>query len=201
MSLSAVSQIFLWILVLGLAFAVAALARQIGVLHERIAPVGALSTERGPVVGGQAPVLTARLLDGAILMLGQPMAQDARLRLLLFVSSACPICRKLIPLAKGFAREERVEVTFVGDAPPEEQRALIAKYDIAGFPFVNGPDVGMTYQVERLPYAVLIDQRGVIAAKGLVNSREHLESLVSAHETGFASIQDYLAARPVAAAE
>jgi methylamine dehydrogenase accessory protein MauD len=50
----------------------------------------------------------------------------------------------------------------------------------------------MTYQVGKLPYAVLIDEAGIVRAKGLVNSREHLESLLVAKETGYASIQEYL---------
>ena len=43
---------------------------------------------------------------------------------------------------------------------------------------------------------VLLIAAGVIAAKGLVNSREHFESLIIAKETGFASIQSYLRAQP-----
>jgi hypothetical protein len=45
-----------------------------------------------------------------------------------------------------------------------------------------------------LPYAVLIAANGILVARGLVNNREHLESLVVAHESGVASIQSYLAA-------
>jgi methylamine dehydrogenase accessory protein MauD len=44
--------------------------------------------------------------------------------------------------------------------------------------------------VAKLPYAVLIDTAGVIRAKGLVNTREHLESLFEASERGVASIQE-----------
>ena len=40
-----VSQIVLWIVVVVLALTVVALVRQIGVLHERVAPLGALSTK------------------------------------------------------------------------------------------------------------------------------------------------------------
>jgi hypothetical protein len=47
--------------------------------------------------------------------------------------------------------------------------------------------------VEKLPMAALIDSRGVLRAKGLVNSREHLESLFEAHARGVASLQEYLA--------
>ena len=53
----------------------------------------------------------------------------------------------------------------------------------------------MTFRVGKLPYAVLLDSEGVIRAKGLVNNREHLESLLIAQESGFGTIQAYLDAR------
>ncbi len=46
-----VSQILLWILFLGVALALFALARQIGVLHERVAPLGALMMDGAVATG------------------------------------------------------------------------------------------------------------------------------------------------------
>ena len=69
---------------------------------------------------------------------------------------------------------------------------LVREHKLEGFPYVVSPVVGMTYQVGKLPYAVLIDELGIVRAKGLVNSREHLESLLVAKETGYASIQAWL---------
>jgi hypothetical protein len=46
---------------------------------------------------------------------------------------------------------------------------------------------------------VLLDDTGRIASKGLVNSREHFESLVIARESGYASIQSYLSAQATTA--
>jgi hypothetical protein len=57
----------------------------------------------------------------------------------------------------------------------------------------------MTFHVDKLPHAVLIDEHGTLVGRGLVNSREHLESLLVARETGFASVQSYLKAQRVAA--
>ena len=51
----------------------------------------------------------------------------------------------------------------------------------------------MKFQISKLPYAVLIDESGTIRAKGLVNSREQLESLFTAKELGVASVQEFLA--------
>jgi methylamine dehydrogenase accessory protein MauD len=51
----------------------------------------------------------------------------------------------------------------------------------------------MTYQVSRLPFAALLDPAGTLRARGLVNSREHLESLFEAQRLGVASLQEYFA--------
>src|SRR5882757_8734950 len=187
-----VSQILSWIVILGLGIALLALARQVGVLHVRVAPAGALLTGKGPVVGEAAPVLDVTTMEGAPLSIGKALAKG-RMQLLLFVSPSCPLCKELIPIARNFARTEKLDIVFVGDDALDEQRAMIARLDMAGLPFVNGPIVGRTFHVDRLPHAVLIGDSGTVLSKGLVNSREHLESLVTAHEMGVVSVQDYLA--------
>jgi len=182
-----------WLAIAGLGLCVIALARQIGVLHERVAPVGALSMSKGLAVGQSVPRMTARTLDGREVVIGAPRPSGRRL-LLLFVSAHCPICKVILPIAKCIAREELLDLMLVGDAPPEEQRGLIEKFDLHGIDFVNSPQIGLTFQVGKLPYAVLIGKDTTLVAQGLVNNREHLESLLRADETGIASIQNYLAA-------
>jgi methylamine dehydrogenase accessory protein MauD len=194
----AISQILLWIVVILQGVAIFALARQIGVLHERVAPAGALINSAGPGVGEQSPRLEVHALGGNAITVGATLAPGKAL-LMLFVSSTCPICKKLIPIAKNFARSERLEVLFVGDADAAEQRKLIERFELDEHSFVNGPEVGMAYRVDKLPYAVLLDDTGRIAAKGLVNSREHFESLIIAKESGFATIQSYLKSKSEAA--
>ncbi len=185
----------LWVVVIFLSIAVLALARQVGVLHERVAPAGALISGAGPGVGEQSPRLEVHALAGNAITVGGTLAAGRAL-LMLFVSQTCPICKKLIPIAMDFARSERLTVLFIGDADSAEQKKLIAQFGLDEHAFVNGPEVGMAFRVDKLPYAVLLDDAGVIAAKGLVNSREHFESLIIAKETGFASIQSYLKAQP-----
>jgi len=60
------------------------------------------------------------------------------------------------------------------------------------FRYVVSAPLGISYQVSRLPFAVLIDAAGVLRARGIINSREHLESLFEAKRLGVASLQDYL---------
>ena len=186
-----VSQILSWTVILGLGLALLALARQVGVLHVRVAPAGALLTGKGPMVGEAAPVLDALTMEGATIAIGKALAKG-RMQLLLFVSPSCPLCKDLIPIAKNFARREKLDIVFVGDDEVEEQRAMIARLEMQGLAFINSPIVGRTFHVDRLPHAALIGDDGTLLSKGLVNSREHLESLVTAHEMGVVSVQDYL---------
>ena len=189
-----VSQTMLWIAVIALAVAVLALARQVGVLHERIAPVGALALGRGPQTGEAAPRLTVRTLAGGSAEIGGPLP-GGTLRLLFFVSPTCPICKSLLPTVKAFAQSERLELLLIGDGDPDEQRQMAQRFAIALERFANAPEAGRAFQVAKLPYAVLVNELGVIAAQGLVNSREHLESLTTAHELGLRSVQEYLTRR------
>lgn len=188
------SNVLLWIVVLALGAVVFGMVRQVGILHERVAPMGAMLNDHGPEVGEMAPDMKIAGIDGDLVRIGGPSA-DRKGRLLLFVSPTCPICKKLLPIAKSFASGEQLGVVLVGDGDVAEQRQMIAEHRLEGIAYVNSPQVGMTFQVGKLPYAILIDEDGVIRAKGLVNSREHLESLAIARETGYGTIQAYLKAQ------
>ena len=65
-----VSQILLWIAVIVLGALVAALARQVGILHERIAPAGALTLHQGVNVGDAVKPMQFTTLDGSGLGIG-----------------------------------------------------------------------------------------------------------------------------------
>mgnify|MGYP001551278479 CR=1 FL=1 len=190
----AISVVVLWIVVLALLAVVFALTRQLGVLHERIAPVGALMLNRGLTVGEQAPALDLVDLNGAAVHLGAPRS-DGKSTLLLFVSPTCPVCKSLLPVVKSSGKQERgwLDIILASDGNPDEHRAYVPFHDLGRVPYVLSAPLGMTYQVSRLPFAALLDEAGVLRARGLVNSREHLESLFEAKRLGVASLQDYFA--------
>jgi len=187
-----VSNVVLWIAVVVLAGVVAALVRQIGVLYERVAPAGALMTGRGPAVGEPAPVVHVDDLGGVGHDIGAPRA-DGRATLVFFLSPTCPVCKTLLPALRSAARRERdwLAVVLASDGPREEHDRFIAAEGLEAFPYVVSPELGIRYQVGKLPYAVLLDAAGSVRARGLVNTREHLESLFEAHERGVATIQDW----------
>ena len=65
-----VSNVVLWVAVVALSVAVLALLRQVGVLHERVAPAGALVSRDGPSVGAPAPVVDVADWEGRSLRIG-----------------------------------------------------------------------------------------------------------------------------------
>jgi methylamine dehydrogenase accessory protein MauD len=187
----AVSNLILWGVVLALLVAVLALARQVGILYERIAPMGALMMDKGPAVGTPAPAFALTDLMGRAVTLGAPAAHST---LLFFLSPTCPVCKKLLPVLKSAAASERrwLSVVLASDGDEAQQRAFVERAGLSAFPYVLSTELGVAWHVSKLPYAVLIDERGVVRGKGLVNSREQLESLFTAKELGVASIQAFV---------
>lgn len=186
-----VSNIILWGLLLAVLLAVLALARQVGVLYERIAPMGALMLDSGPQVGAAAPQFSLESLTGGVVQLGGAQATGT---LLFFVSPTCPVCKKLLPIIKSIAANERgwLRIVLASDGERAEHAAFIERAALHSFPYVLSADLGMAFHIAKLPYAVLLDERGSIRAKGLVNSREQLESLFTAHELSVPSVQAFL---------
>jgi methylamine dehydrogenase accessory protein MauD len=191
-----VSNAVLWVVVIALALVVLALARQLGVLHERITPVGALMLAKGLKVGEMAPAVPVTDLDGKTLTIGGPRP-DGRSLLLMFVSPTCPVCKALLPVLKSSRKSEHesVEIVLASDGDLAEQKAFVREQGLEVFRYVVSTPLGISYQVGRLPYAALIDADGVLRARGIINSREHLESLFEAKRLGVASLQDYLEGR------
>ena len=188
------SNAILWVVVIVLALVVLALARQVGVLHERVAPAGALLPTSGPKVGELTEALSIADLTGHAVTVGGPHAHGLN-TLVLFVSPTCPVCKSLVPTAKSLGRAERnrLELVFASDGDKLEQHQAYARdLDLGKYSYVLSQKLGMTYGVSKLPFAVLIGADGTLKSKGLVNTREHLESLIEAMDTGIATLQDYV---------
>ena len=189
-----VSNIILWVIVIVLAFVVLALARQVGILHERVAPAGALQPTNGPKVGELTEVLDLADLNGNPVTIGGPDPQGLN-TLVMFVSPTCPVCKSLVPTAKSLARTERnrIRLVFASDGDKLERHQAYARdLGLETCPYVLSEKLGRQYEVSKLPFAVLIGADGTLQSKGLVNTREHLESLIEAMDTGIATLQDYV---------
>ena len=188
-----VSTALLWVAVLALGAICLALVRQVGILYERMMPVGALMIDKGPAVGALAPTFELNDLFGRQVKVGGIDAAGKG-TLLIFLSPTCPVCKKLLPLLPSIQASEATPVNIVlaSDGEVAEHTRFAQKHSLDRFPYVLSQELGMAYQIGKLPYAVLLDESGKVRAKGLVNSREHLESLFEARELGVASLQQYV---------
>ena len=157
-------------------------------LFQEIAPVGALTNARGPQPGDVCPGGAFATLDGQSMAL----AGGAMPRLLLFVSATCPISRKVIPIARNVCARERLDFVLAGDDTAAVQEHFAHQTGTELARFINDPALGRALEVDKLPAAFLLDQQGVLIARGLVNNREHLESLLNAWESGFDTVQAYI---------
>ena len=141
-----------WILLVVLLLVVVALARQVGTLHLRLGPRGALEIDtEGPALGEAPPPAAARAADGRQVALGGPGAR----RLVLFSSPTCGVCKEVAPA--------------IGPAAAT-----------AGFAaqVIHDPDAEGAWNVPGTPFVVVLDERGMVRAKGTVNNLEQIEGLV-----------------------
>lgn len=193
MTLMTISIVLLWAAVVALSIVVFALIRQIGLLHERIAPAGALSiSKQGIKTGEAAPEFELQALTGSKVNIGGVSA-DERSTLLFFLSDTCPVCKTLLPILKKLQVEEAdwLHIVLASDGEIDKHEAFVSQAGLEKFDYVLSSDLGRRYEIGKLPYGVLIDEAGTLITHGLVNNREHLESFIEAKQLGVASIQEF----------
>ena len=141
-----------WILLIVLAVIVVALARQVGTLHLRLGPRGAIEVDdEGPALGEAALPTSARAADGTILTIGGP----GPMRVVAFSSPTCSVCREVVPALPAAASAAHAVPQVLHD--PQAER----DWDVPGTPFL-----------------VVLDEMGVVRAKGTVNNLEQVEGLL-----------------------
>ena len=152
----AVAFVVQWLLVIVLAVVVVALARQVGTLHLRLGPRGALEVDsEGPELGSAPPPSPATAADGSQVLLG---GHGPR-RLVVFSSPTCSVCREIAPAIPAAAAAMSLASMIVHDEVAERA------WDVPGTPFV-----------------VVLDDLGIVRAKGTVNNLEQIEGLIDTAE-------------------
>jgi hypothetical protein len=136
----------------GLAVAVLALAREVGMLRLRLGPGAALEIpDEGPAVGKRVDVVDRFSRRAPV-----------ELVLAVFVSEACHVCRGLEPAIESLSNDPVLAVqTFEEAAEPEIWRSL---------------------EIPGSPYAVALDLDGTVLAKGTFNNLAQLESVLGTAE-------------------
>jgi hypothetical protein len=140
------------IAIAGLAIAVLALTREVGMLRLQAATQGALEIAgEGPDLGAVAAPLSERI-----------PRQENQLALAVFTSEGCHLCRTLEPAIESLAAEPRLAVATFDEHAEEE---LWRELGVPGSPF-----------------AIALDTGGAVLAKGTFNNLAQLESVVATAE-------------------
>jgi methylamine dehydrogenase accessory protein MauD len=163
-----------WLLVAALCVVVVALARQVGTLHLRLGPRSALEIdEEGPPLGDAPFPKDVLTIEGDPRVVGGP----GRSQFLLFVSPTCPICEDVLPSLPAVASVGRMEPIVIADIDRRGARSAFRGRRIEA-PVVPDPELVGAYGVPGVPYAVVLDERGIVLAKGTVNNLEQMEGMI-----------------------
>jgi hypothetical protein len=135
-----------------LAVALLALAREVGMLRLRLGPEGALE------IAHEGPELGMR----TPVIQRFPPAPQAELALAVFTSESCHVCHALEPAVASLARDPIVNLMVFEE---EADSQVWEELAIPGSPF-----------------ALALDPRGVVLAKGSFNNLAQLESVLATAE-------------------
>jgi hypothetical protein len=153
------------------AVAVAALIRQVGVLHLRIRPVAGMQGGGGPGPGTQLA------LPGVLSNLARRRTPHV---LIGFLSPTCGVCG---PLATAFGKlgktaDPNTAILLVIDATEERAREYLREKHIDHLPHLADSGA-FKANVPGAPWAVVADETGVVIASGGVNTLENIEELMA----------------------
>jgi methylamine dehydrogenase accessory protein MauD len=177
-----VSNIALWITVLFLAFLLLGAVRVAGLLNWRVDELHAItprSTGRaGLSPGTKAPDFTLPDVAGT----NRPLlAYAGRKVLLVFTQAGCGPCHAIVPELNRLQRRGELQVVAVSNGDPAGARQWVAKTG-ATFPVLVQEqfDLSKRYRVFATPFAFLIDEKGIIASKGIVSNRRYIGYVLAA---------------------
>ena len=176
-----VSYVALWLVVLCLGFLLLGALRALGLLRWRLEQLEATTPSRtgrgGLKPGKKAPDFTLPCVSGREVSLHDFAGRRV---LLVFTQSGCKPCHKVAPELNRLHDAGAVQVLVVNNGEAEATRQWAAEVK-ARFPVLVQQQfsVSKRYEMYATPFAFLIDERGVIASKGIVNNAQHIDFVLS----------------------
>lgn len=187
------SHLLLWIAVISLGILVVALARQIGLIHDRFGSQGARIMNEGPSIGQPVKTFDTTDVQGRRVTLGTDRGKRT---LLLFISAGCSTCAHLMPSLKILAQDEKDDLDVILVAfgiTQKDGQKYSDEHNLDGIiPLVVSNELALDNQISVVPYGLLVNRSGILGSKGLVNHYHDIESLLNAEEMNVRSIQEYI---------
>jgi methylamine dehydrogenase accessory protein MauD len=176
------SYIVLWVLLLLVGFLLLGALRALGLLRWRLDQLEATTPGRlgrgGLKPGKQAPDFTLPSLAGDEVSLHDFAGRKV---FLVFTQSGCSPCHRILPELNKLQRGGDVQVLVVNNGEPKATRRW-ADEAHAAFPVLAQQQfaVSKRYEMYATPFAFLIDERGVIASRGIINNGQHIGFVLAA---------------------
>jgi methylamine dehydrogenase accessory protein MauD len=168
----AASYLVLWLLVITSCVVIVALARQIGTLHMRLGPRGALEIDdEGPPIGEAPPSMEVTDTNGNAAVIGGP----GKAQVIMFVSPGCRICEEVLPGLVPVAQSHRLVPYVISESYGHETPSYPGA---PGAQVIASSEAVRLYEIPGTPFAVVLDRSGIVRSKGTVNNLEQLEGLV-----------------------
>lgn len=130
----------------------------------------------GLSVGRKVPDFTLPSVAGGDVSLSDYLGKRL---LLVFTQEGCSPCRELAPVLNKMHGSE-LQVVNVYNSKLDRARAW-AKAESIQFPVLvqEGLAVSKRFEAYATPFAFLVNEQGFVAAKGVVNTSQHIEFLLS----------------------
>ena len=171
------SYLVLWGLLVLVCTLLLLVLRQVGLIYLR-GGTGLVQLDDGPEVG--TPVRPFQELDDRS---GEPVqfpVPGVRRTLIAFVSGTCGVCKDAVTGIRSAMRAGHdFGVLFIADGSPEDHHELRQSARGLG-PFVTSLRRQRQLGITNLPYALLVDEGGILLAKGVLNSVIDVDDLLAA---------------------
>jgi peroxiredoxin len=173
-----IAHLVLWGVACGLAFLLAGAFRALRVWTWRLEHMEiALSSRLGLVPGTKAPAFSLRSVQGTRVSL---KGFAGRRVLLVFMQSRIHPWQQLLLALNRLQQQGNLQVLLVETGGPEAAKQLAAA-GRAAFPVLvqETHNLAGRYRMRTMPIAFLIDEQGIIRARGTVTNRQQLDLLLA----------------------
>jgi len=174
------SHVGLWIVALLASFLLVGVLRALAIAQWRLEQLEAITPSRlnrsGLAPGKSAPAFALASTEDAEVAL----ADFAGRRVLVtFVQSGCGPCSEIVPELNRLQRRGAVQVLAIINAAPHAAWEWAAHVR-AEFPVLVQDQLAVSkrYEVFATPFAFLIDEEGVVAARGIITAPQHVRFLL-----------------------
>jgi methylamine dehydrogenase accessory protein MauD len=173
-----VAPLVLGVVTFGLAFLLAGTLRALRAWGWRLQQLEvALCGRLGLLPGTKAPAFTLSDVQGTRIAL---KGFAGRRVLLVFTKNDVHPWQQLLPELNRLQQQGNLQVLLIETGAPEAAKQLTCESH-AAFPVLvqETRNLAKRYRVHAMPFAFLIDEQGIIRARGTVTNRQHLDFLLA----------------------